>query len=112
MSQLLASDGQSIGASASVLPMNSGFISFRIFPLGFPLGYISFRISFRIDWLDLLAVQRTLKSLLQHHSFKALILWCSGFFMVLYALTSIHDYWKNHNFDYVDLCWQSDVSAF
>ena len=39
-------------------------------------------ISFRIDWLDLLAVQRTLKSLLQHHSSKASILWCSAFFMV------------------------------
>ena len=39
-------------------------------------------ISFRIDWLDLLAVQRTLKSLLQHHSLKPLILWCSAFLMV------------------------------
>ena len=39
-------------------------------------------ISFRIDWLDLLAVQGTLKSLLQHHSSKALILWCSAFFIV------------------------------
>ena len=52
-------------------------------------------ISFRIDWLDLLAVQRTLKSLLQHHSSKASILWCSAFFIV--QLTSIHDHWKNHN---------------
>ena len=39
-------------------------------------------ISFRIDWLDLLAVQGTLKSLLQHHSSKASILWCPAFFMV------------------------------
>ena len=39
-------------------------------------------ISFRMDWLDLLAVQRTLKSLLQHHSSKAPILWCSAFFRV------------------------------
>ena len=39
-------------------------------------------ISFRIDWLDLLAVQGTLKSLLQHHSSKASILWHSAFFMV------------------------------
>ena len=39
-------------------------------------------ISFRIDWLDLLAVQGTLKSLLQHHSSKASVLWCSAFFMV------------------------------
>ena len=39
-------------------------------------------ISFRMDWLDLLAVQGTLKSLLQHHSAKASILWCSAFFIV------------------------------
>ena len=39
-------------------------------------------ISFRMDWLDLLAVQGTLKSLLQHHSSKAPILWCSVFFIV------------------------------
>ena len=39
-------------------------------------------ISFRIDWLDLLAVQGTLKSFLQHHSLKTLILWCSVFFIV------------------------------
>ena len=38
--------------------------------------------SFRVDWLDLLAVQGTLKSLLQHHSSKASILWCSAFFIV------------------------------
>ena len=50
-------------------------------------------ISFRIDWLDLLAVQGTLKSLLQHHSSKASILLCSTFFIV--HLSSIHDYWKN-----------------
>ena len=39
-------------------------------------------ISFRIDWLDLVAVQGTLKSLLQHHSLKASVLWCSAFFVV------------------------------
>ncbi|CAI9167541.1 unnamed protein product [Rangifer tarandus platyrhynchus] len=39
-------------------------------------------ISFRIDWFDLLAVQGTLKSLLQHYSLKASILWCSAFFKV------------------------------
>ena len=55
-------------------------------------------ISFRMDWLDLLAVQGTLKSLLQHHSSKAPILYCP-------SLTSIHDYWKNHSFDQMDLCW-------
>ena len=39
-------------------------------------------ISFRIDWFDLLAVQGTLKSLLQHHSWKESVLWCSAFFIV------------------------------
>ena len=39
-------------------------------------------ISFRMDWLDLLAVQVTLKSLLQHQSSKASVLWCSAFFIV------------------------------
>ena len=64
MSQLFASGGQSIGVSAStsVLPMNIQ--------------------SFRMDWLDLLAVQGTLKSVLQYHSSKASILWCSAFFIV------------------------------
>ena len=68
MSQFFASGGQSFGvsASASVLPMNE----------------YSGLISFRIDWFDLLAVQRTLKSLLQHHSSKASILWCLVFFVV------------------------------
>ena len=55
-------------------------------------------ISFRIDWLDLLAVQGTLKSLLQHHSSKATILWHLAFFIVQLS-TSIHDYWKNHSFN-------------
>ena len=47
-----------------------------------PSNEYSGLISFRMDWLDLLAVQGTLKSLLQHHSSKALILWCSAFFIV------------------------------
>ena len=54
-------------------------------------------ISFRMDWVDLLAVQGTLKSLLQHHSSKASILSCSAFFSP--TLTSIHDHWKNHSLD-------------
>ena len=62
-----------------------------------PSNEYSGPISFRMDWLDLLAVQGTLKSLLQHHSSKASILQRSAFFMV--KLTSIHDYWKNHRFD-------------
>ena len=47
-----------------------------------PSNEYSGLISLRIDWFDLLAVQGTLKSLLQHHSPKASILWCSGFFIV------------------------------
>ena len=49
-------------------------------------------ISFRMDWLGLLAVQQTLKSLLQHHSSKASILWCSAFFIVQPSHPSIHTY--------------------
>ena len=62
-------------------------------------------ISLRIDWFDLLAVQGTLKSLLQHHNSK------HQFFSLLYGptLTSIHDYWKNHSFDYTNLCQQSQA---
>ena len=59
----------------------------------------------RIDWFDPLVVQGTFRSLLQHHSSKALILWRSD-------LTAIHDDWENHSLDYMDLCWQSNVSAF
>ena len=75
-----------------------------------PSNEYSGLISFRLDWLDLLSVQGTLKSLPQHHSLKASVLWCSAFFMV--QLISVHDYWKNHSFNCMDLCRQSDVSAF
>ena len=96
-------------------------------------------ISFRVDWFDLLAVQQTLKSLLQHNS-KASILWCSAFFtvhlshlymttgslrstshtctrrLVLYGppLTPVHDDWKTHRFDMetASVCQPTDVSAF
>ena len=78
-------------ASASILPMNSN----------------EFLISFRMDWLDLLAVQGTLKSLLQHHSSKASILWHSGFFIA--QLSHPHMWWKNHSLHYTDLCWQINV---
>ena len=63
-----------------------------------PLNEYSGLISLRIDWLDLLAVQGTLKSLLQHHSSKASILQCSAFFTVQIS----HPYMttrKNHSFD-------------
>ena len=65
-------------------------------------------ISFRADWFDLPEVQGPLKSLLQHYNSKASILRCSAFFMVQLSL----NYWKNHSFDSMDLCLQSDVSAF
>ena len=68
-------------------------------------------ISFRMAWLDLLAVQGTLKSHLQHHNSKASMLWCSAFSMVQFSHL-IPDYWKNYSFDYMDLCWQSGVSDF
>ena len=63
-----------------------------------------------IDWIDLFAVQGILKSLLQHHSSKASILWHSAFFMV--QLSNQYMTRKNHSFDYTDSCWQSDVSVF
>ena len=103
MSQFFASGSQSIGvsvsASASVLPMN---IQGR-FPLEWTKG-----------WLDLLAVQgilKTLKSLLQHHGSKVSILQRSTFFIVQLS----HPYMtagKKQSFDYMELCWQSNVSAF
>ena len=65
-----------------------------------PSSEYSGLISFRIDWFDLLAVQGTLKSLLQPHSSKASIL---RHFLYGPALTPIHDYWKNHSFEYIDL---------
>ena len=60
-----------------------------------PSNELSGLISFRIDWFDLLAVQGTLKTLLQHHSLKASILQYSAFFVV--QITSIYDYWKKYS---------------
>ena len=67
-------------------------------------------IYFRTDWLDLLAVQGTLKSLLQHHSSKASILQRSDFFMV--QLSHPNTTTGKTVTDYTDLCQQSGVSAF
>ena len=63
-------------------------------------------ISFKIDLFDLLAVHGTFKTLLQYHSLMASILLYDS------TLTSIHDYWKDHSPDYMDLCWQTDVFNF
>ena len=68
--QPFTSGGQSIGASASA----------SLLPVNIPDWF-----SFRMDWLDLLAVQGILKSLLQHHNSKASILLCSAFFMVQFS---------------------------
>ena len=67
-----------------------------------PSNEYSRLISFRIDWFDLLAVQGTLKNLLQHHSWKASILWHSGFFMV--QLSHPYMITGDHSSDYMDLC--------
>ena len=67
-------------------------------------------ISFTMDWLDLLAVQGTLKSLFQHHSTKASILWCSALFTVQLP----HAYMTTGKTIALTrrICWQSNVSAF
>ena len=76
-----------------------------------PFSEYSGLISFRIDWFDLLVVRGTLKSLLQNHSLKASILWCSAFFMVElsypYMTTG-----KTVPLTLMDICQQNDVSAF
>ena len=83
-----------------------------------PSNEYSGLISFRMDWLHLLVVQETLKSLLQHHSSKTSVLWHSSFFIVqlshphmttgkTIALTTV-----GHILTIMDLCWQSNISAF
>ena len=91
ISWLFTSGGQRTRASASVLPMNiQGW---------FPLG-----------WFNLLAVQWTLtlkrvfsNTTVQKHQFSLI---CGP------VLLHLCDYWQNHSFNYMDLCWQSNVSAF
>ena len=73
-----------------------------------PSNEYSGLISFRMDWCDLLAVQGTLESLLQHHNSQALILQHSGFFIVQLS----HPYMATGKFIALDLCWKSNVSAF
>ena len=94
MSQLLASGGQSIGVSASisVLPMNTQDWA--------PLGWTG--------WISLQSKDSQESS--PTPQFKSI---SSSAFSLLYSptLTSIHDHWKNHSFDYTDLCWQRNVSA-
>ena len=94
-SQLFTSGGQSIGVSAlaSLLPMNIQ----DWFPLGWT-GWIS---------LECKGLSRVFSNTtVQKHNSLALS------FLYSPTLTSIHDHWKNHSFDYTDLCQQSNVSAF
>ena len=107
--------------SSTVTPFSSCLRSFPasgFFPSRWPKYWsFSFSISlsseysglifFRIDWFDLLAVQGTSQAS-QFESINSSVL------SLLYGptLTFIQYYWKNDSFDYVDLCWQSDVSAF
>ena len=73
-----------------------------------PFNEYSGLISFRMDWLDLIAVQGTLKSLLQHHSSKVSIHWCSVFFIVQLS----HPYMTTRKTIALTIHWQSNVSAF
>ena len=95
VSQLFTSGGQSIGASASVLPMN--------IQDWFPLG-LSWPVWSPYSPRDSQESSPTPE--FENSNSSA--------FSLLYSLTlkCIHDYWKNYSFDYTDLCWQSDVSAF
>ena len=91
VSQLFTSGGQSIGASAWASVNSQGW-----FPLGLT-GLIS------------------LPSQGLSRFFSNTTIWNCQFFVSLLnspTLTSINDYWQNHSFDYMDLCWQSNVSAF
>ena len=94
-SQFFASGGQSIvvSASASVLPMN--------IQDWFPLGWTGW-VSLQSKGLSRVFSSTTVRKC-QFFDTQA-SLWCNS--------QIIHDYWKNHSFDYMDLCWQSDVSAF
>ena len=88
-----ASGSQSIGALASILPM-------------------IFRLIFPSDWLAWSPCSpRDSQESSPAPQFKSI---CSLMLSFLYGLTlmSVHDYWENHNFDCMDLCWQSAVSAF
>ena len=76
-----------------------------------PYNEYSGLIFLKVNWFNLLAVQGTLRSLLQHHSLKASILWCSAFFVVQLSHPCMTN-WKDHSFDYMDLCQKSDVFAF
>ena len=93
MRQFFTSEGKSIGASASVLPMNIQ----DWFPLGLT-GWISLQSKGLPRVFSNTTVQK-------HQLFGAPLFYGP-------TLTIIHHYWENHSFDWTDLCWQSNVSAF
>ena len=74
-----------------------------------PSNEYSRLISFRIDWLDLFAVQGALKSLFQHHSLKALVLWFSAFFLVQVSHTYMT---TGKTIALMDLCWLVSMDAY
>ena len=77
-----------------------------------PSNEYSALISFRMDWLDLLAREsRDSQESSQTPQFKSINSSALSFIHSPH-LTSTHDFWKNHSLDYMDLCWQSNVSAF
>ena len=107
MSCLFTSDSQSIGASAS-----ASVFSMSLFNQPW-IGLISFRI----DWLDWSPIEGLISLLskglwrvFSSTTFESISSLLSLFYGPTF--TSIHDYWKNHSFDYSNLCWQSDVSSF
>ena len=93
VSWLFTSGGQRIGASASVLPTSiQGWFLLGLTGL---ISFLSKRLSRVVPTPQLESINSLALSLLSGP-----------------VLTSIHDYWKNHSFDYTNLCWQSDVFAF
>ena len=113
----------SLSPPAFYLPQHQGLFQWvsslhevaRVLEFNFrisPSNDYSGLIPFRIDWFDLLTAQGTLKSLLQHHNSKASIFWHSAFFIVQLS----HPYTTPGKTKaltrQMDLCWQSNVSAF
>ena len=74
-----------------------------------PFNEYSELIAFRMDWVDLLAVQKTQES---SSTTQLKINYSALSFVYSPTLTSIDDYWKNHSFEYTDLCWWSNVSLY
>ena len=108
----------------SILPSIKVFSNESVLPIRWPKCWsFSFSISssnehsglisFRIDWLDLLAVQGTLKSLLQHYSSKASILWCSAFFIsnIHWIMEKAREFQTNIYFCFIDYAKAFDCGS-